>query len=145
MISVVVVDGSITPKWYFQEIHSAEAELLLTAAQLRLLAPAFLLVEFGSVLTKKIRRGELSLASGVLRSETLANAGLELADDADLLPEALELATQYHPSLYDCLYAALALREGCQVVTADRPFYDALRVPFPSAMLWIEDLPAALA
>ena len=62
-----------------------------------------------------------------------------------ILARAAELALDFHPSVYDCLYAALALREQCQVVTADRPFYDALRVPFPSTMLWIEDLPAALA
>ena len=46
-------------------------------------------------------------------------------------------------AVYDTLYLALGLREGCQVVTADRPFYDALAAAFPGTMLRVGDLPAA--
>jgi predicted nucleic acid-binding protein len=37
-----------------------------------------------------------------------------------LLPLALEIAVTIGPSIYDCAYLALADRQDCRVVTADR-------------------------
>ncbi len=36
-----------------------------------------------------------------------------------LLPRAVELSSQRRIGVYDCLYVALAEREGCELVTAD--------------------------
>jgi predicted nucleic acid-binding protein len=53
------------------------------------------------------------------------------------------LAHQYIRSVYDALYVALALQEGCQLVTADGRLYNALRPVLPDTMLWVGDLPAS--
>lgn len=66
---------------------------------------------------------------------------VQLLDTRGYLAHAYVLARYFHPSVYDCLYAAVGLSLGYQVVTADRPFYVALAKPFPQTMLWIEDLP----
>jgi predicted nucleic acid-binding protein len=141
----VVVDGSVSPKWFFPENSSSEALALLRADAIHLLAPAFIAVEFASVLVSKARRGELSPVRAAGATRWFLELGIERVEDSQLVADAIDLATAYHPSLYDCLYAALALREQCPVVTADRPFYDALAAPFPQTMLWIDDLPAWLA
>ncbi len=43
-------------------------------------------------------------------------------------------------SIYDSLYVALALRERCKLVTADRRLYNALSLAFSDTMLWVEDI-----
>jgi predicted nucleic acid-binding protein len=37
-----------------------------------------------------------------------------------LMPRAGDIASRYRVALYDCLYIALAERESCEVITADR-------------------------
>ena len=37
-----------------------------------------------------------------------------------LMPRAGEIASRHRVALYDCLYIALAERESCEVITADR-------------------------
>ena len=137
------VDASVAPKWWIPEVHSAEA-LLLRGSGLTLIAPPLLPVELTSVVVQKCRRGHIRPDQVATLILLIRRMPVKILPVGGILARAAELALNFHPSVYDCLYAALALREGCQVVTADRPFYDALRVPFPSTMLWIEDLPAAL-
>ena len=60
-----------------------------------------------------------------------------------LLVSAFRLAIQHGRSLYDSLYVALALREQCQLVTADERLCNALRPAFGDTLLWLGDLPAA--
>jgi predicted nucleic acid-binding protein len=36
-----------------------------------------------------------------------------------LLPRAYQLSSQVRIGVYDCLYVALAEREGCELLTAD--------------------------
>jgi predicted nucleic acid-binding protein len=76
-------------------------------------------------------------------SEILQRVGtlpLELVDSRPHRALALDLATRFHPSAYDCLYAAVALAIDCQVVTADRAFFNNLRKAYPRTMLWVEDI-----
>jgi hypothetical protein len=44
-------------------------------------------------------------------------------------------------SVHDGLYGALATREHCQLVTADRWLYDAIDDDDTTNALWIEDVP----
>jgi predicted nucleic acid-binding protein len=54
-----VVDASGRNRWFLPETHS-EAALRLQHSNHQLHAPAFVMLESGNVLTKKIRRGELT-------------------------------------------------------------------------------------
>jgi predicted nucleic acid-binding protein len=137
------VDASVAAKWWLPEAHSREAGLLRDKG-IRLVAPSLLQIELASVCAQKFRRRQISaeLLSDV--ASQIPRLPVRIVAAGDLLPGAIELATNFHPSLYDCLYAALALREGCPVVTADRPFFDALDAAFPGTMVWIEDVPALL-
>ena len=47
-----------------------------------------------------------------------------------LMPRALRIAKQARIGVYDCLYVALAEREGCELVTADQRLINGLKPPF---------------
>jgi predicted nucleic acid-binding protein len=57
-----------------------------------------------------------------------------LVDDRDLMDEALDLALSTGQALYDCLYLALSLRQGCEMITADRKFHAAVAAEFPNVL-----------
>ncbi len=42
-----------------------------------------------------------------------------LCQTLSLMPRALQIAKQARIGVYDCLYVALAEREGCEMITAD--------------------------
>jgi predicted nucleic acid-binding protein len=58
-VNACVVDASVAVKWFLPEIHW-EAAWRLRDSQIALQVPAFFELEFGNVLCKKVRRGELS-------------------------------------------------------------------------------------
>ena len=48
-----------------------------------------------------------------------------------LVPRAIEISSDLKVGAYDCLYIALAEREGCSLVTADDKLIKALGPSFP--------------
>ena len=48
-----------------------------------------------------------------------------------LLRRATAISSQTRAGLYDCLYVALAEREGCELVTADERLLNSLGQQFP--------------
>ena len=130
----VVVDASIAPKWYLAEVHEVAAPRLLGGGY-AMAAPAILTSEFTSVALQKHRRGQLTRDEANTLAARAVRLPVRLFDTRDYLAHAYALAQEFHPSVYDCLYAALGLSLGCEVVTAERPFYAALSRPFPETML----------
>lgn len=140
-MNACVVDASVAVKWFLPEIHW-EAAWCLRNSTTALHAPAFFELEFGNVLCKKVRRGELSREDANLMLEQLDRVTIVRHPDARLVRAALALAHQLRQSLYDCLYLALALHLKTQLVTADQRFHQALRnTTLASCLLWIEQLP----
>lgn len=135
-----IVDASVAAKWYFQEEHTELAEILFEEGH-HLLAPDFLHVEVAAIVWKRIRKAEVELvAAGEILTE-LAQIPIDLESAPVLVPDALSLALRTGRTIYDCLYLALAVREGCPLVTADRRFYNSLQSgPLSQHLLWIGDL-----
>ena len=48
-----------------------------------------------------------------------------------LMGRAVDLSSQTRSAFYDCLYVALAEREGCELVTADDKLVRNLQASFP--------------
>ena len=48
-----------------------------------------------------------------------------------LLDRAVDISSQTRSGLYDCLYIALAEREGCELVTDDQKLIANLKPYFP--------------
>jgi len=139
-LSDYVLDASVVVKWFLPE-PDAEAARRLRNRALDCIAPDLLLLEAPNVFWKHVVRGNLDLATAREAVETLSAAPIRLWGAESLFVEAFRLATDTRRSVYDCTYLALAIRESCPLVTADRRFYDALKGgPFASHLLWVGDL-----
>jgi predicted nucleic acid-binding protein len=140
-VAAYVADASVAVKWYVPESHSADAERLLVAGA-ELHAPDLIQPEFGSILWKKVRRGEVTekkardILAAFLAVPLLKHPG------AGLLEPAFDAALLTGQTVYDCTYLALAVALGCQMVTADEKFYRALAAtPLAANLLWVGDVP----
>ena len=73
---------------------------------------------------------------------TLARGlGMDIHSVEPLLEAALRICAAHQQSFYDSLYLALALAQDARLVTADRPFYNAIRASNLSPhMLWVEEV-----
>jgi len=136
----LVVDASVVVKWFLPEV-SAEAALRVAAGEHVLLAPELLGAEFTSVLWKKTRRGEIEAAAAVRMLDDFSRIAIGFHPLMPLLPTAFAMAAGAGHSVYDCLYLALAEREDCPVVTADRRFHASFAGgQLGHRMLWVEAL-----
>ena len=137
-----VVDASVGIKWFLLEIHSeAAGRLPLLNASLHV--PAFFYLEISNVLSKRIRRNELTPEEGETILKALQRIPLQKHSNERLMNPAFTLAIQTKRSVYDCLYLAVAEAVDGRVVTADRKFCSSLAASrYGKRMLWVEDLPA---
>lgn len=135
-----VVDASVATKWLALEVHSDAARRLGGRGH-QFAAPHHFASELANVFRTKSMRGQLSGDEARLAVAGINRLGIELAALPPLLGPAFELALSHQLSVYDALYVALALREGCKFVTADRRLYNSLAGALPQTMLWIEDVP----
>ena len=105
-----------------EEDGSAEAVILLNQ-EIGWIAPRLLLTEVASALRRKVADGavEAALAGQALDTllQAVADGIVHLADDEGIVSQALLLAISLEHKLPDCLYLALAEREGAAIATAD--------------------------
>jgi predicted nucleic acid-binding protein len=138
----VVVDASVAIKWFLPEPLSHEAERLLGGGD-ALFAPDFLLIEFGNIVWKKVRLGELARSDGDAAVAALRSGPVSLVDTTPLVERALHLAHEIDHPLYDCLYLATAEAVSATVATADRRFFDRCALStMQSRIAWLADWPS---
>lgn len=130
-MTAVVVDSSVAMKWFVPEPLSEVAVRLLQPSY-DLAAPDLLVPEFGNVLWKKLRRGEVRRDEAFEIVAALGEVPLTIVASTDLLAPALEIAAAYGRTVYDALYVALAVARDCVLVTADERLVAAL-APSPFA------------
>lgn len=140
-MSDLVVDASVAVKWFLPEIHG-EAALRLLEGQYTLRAPDLIFSEFGNVLWKRFRKGQISRKEAIVTTEALLALPLQVESSQSLIPAALEIACSAHRTVYDSLYLAVAIAHQCRVVTADSKLHNALkRGALSPHLLWVEDIP----
>lgn len=140
-MSDLVVDASVAIKWFLPEIHG-EAALRLLEGQYALRVPDLIFSEFGNVLWKRFREGQISREEAIVTTEALLALPLQVESSQSLIPAALEIACSAHRTVYDSLYLAVAIAHQCRVVTADSKLHNALKKGALSAhLLWVEDIP----
>lgn len=116
----MVIDASVAVKWYLPEVDSERAAAILERGD-PLVAPDLLVAEFGNVLWKKVRGGELNRteAEEIVEAFTTSQP-VAVQATGPFLRAALDIATGWQITAYDALYLALALAESCPLVTADQ-------------------------
>jgi predicted nucleic acid-binding protein len=140
-MSVYVVDASVAVKWMLPEPLAAKATRLQSPAH-RLHAPSFIEVELANVLWKKLRQGLLTRTEADAFVAQLPNLLLMRHADSALVPAAFDLADRTARSVYDCMYLALAIQVGGQMVTADDRLFNSLRsTPYAAFVLRLDSLP----
>jgi predicted nucleic acid-binding protein len=120
--ALAVLDASVAVRWLVAERGSDEAAVLL-GRPVGWLAPRLMLTEAAGALRRKTAGGELdpTLAAQALDILVDGTEGglIHIADDETLVASALMLAISLKHRVPDCLYLALAEREGAALATAD--------------------------
>ncbi len=117
-----VLDSSVAFKWVVAEALSDKAQFARDDYRNKiheLLSPDVFAIEIAHALTRAERQGRLTAPqSGVLLADVLSTAP-KLFSCLPLLRRAVEISSRLRIGVYDCLYVALAEREGCALLTAD--------------------------
>jgi predicted nucleic acid-binding protein len=129
-----VLDASVALKWALIEVDTVKARRL--RADLRngvhsFLAPDFFPVEIAHSLTRAERQRRITPAAGAQAFYDIAQTLPQLLPSLPLLVRAYAVSSQARIGVYDCVYVALAEREGCSFITADDRLVKNLQGRFP--------------
>jgi predicted nucleic acid-binding protein len=130
---VIIVDASVGAKWFLNEVDAPKALALLGSGS-RLSAPSILRLEIASAIVRAFRTGRIARADAetllASASAMLSSAAITLADADPLQRRAEAISLDLNHGLADCLYVALAEREGGELITADATLLARVRPHF---------------
>ena len=104
-MSRYVVDASVAAKWFIPEAHSAAA-LRLFESDHSLTVPDLFLAEFGNILWKKVRLGDINRDEGREILKAIKLVPLDIVSSVPLLDPAFEIAVGLGRTMYDSVYVA---------------------------------------
>ena len=129
-----VLDSNVALKWVLAEPDSTKALRLrddYRNSVHELLAPDVFEVEVAHALTRAERQRRIAVPqAGILWADILSTPP-QLDPSSPLLPRAISISSAARIGIYDCLYVALAEREGCELVTSDDKLVKKLQPSFP--------------
>jgi len=118
-VSEVVLDASAALAVVLRQARGTA--LLETLSQAtRVVAPRLFLSETANALWKYVSAGQLPEATALDRLGEATALVVHPLPDESLVPEALTMAVRYKHPVYDSMYAVLARRLSCPVVTLDQ-------------------------
>ncbi len=129
-----VLDSCVAFKTLLAEQDSDKAERLFEDYQNNvheLLSPDVFSVEITHAITRAERQGRISAAEGARLLTDMLNRLPAMHACLPLLPRAYHISSDARIGVYDCLYVALAEREGCELVTSDDKLIRKLQPRFP--------------
>ena len=116
------LDSNVGLKWVLKEPDSPRAVRLrddFRQGVHELIAPDVFPIEVAHAIAKAERRGVIRVGDGSQKLADIFTFMPVLHPYLPLLPRAFALASAARHGVFDCLYIALAEREGCELVTAD--------------------------
>lgn len=117
----LVVDASVAFKWFVPEPASDRALALLDLDD-ALIAPDLILVEVVNAMWARLRGRENFPQIVSNAADALPRIFESLTPNGPLIARGLAMTVELNHPLYDCIYLALAEREGVRLVTADENF-----------------------
>jgi predicted nucleic acid-binding protein len=138
-----VIDSSVAVKWFVAEPNSLEARRILVAYQnrdLSFLVPDLINAEVGNVIWKKHTLQGLDAADAQEILNQFRRLQFTFTSTAELLDDAYKIAVAHRRTVYDALYVALSVREGCRFVTADERLANGVGAVYPD-VVWLENWP----
>ncbi len=136
MISVqYVIDANVVVKWFIPESDSDKADRLLDGFrnhQLQLIAPDILISEVGNTFFKRsVLTKEIPVTDAAASYTDFLDLDVPVHSSATIAEHALNIAISEQHPLYDTLYLSLAVKRGCEFVTADEKLVTKLGHKFP--------------
>lgn len=129
-----VLDSSVAFKSVVPEPYSQIAVRLIQeheAGLIELIAPSVYPYELAHALTRAERQGRLNQGEAMQNWVGCMAFPPILFEDSSLIERGIEISSQYRIGVYDCVYVALAEREGCELLTADAKLVSNLQKHFP--------------
>ncbi len=129
-----VLDSCVGFKTLLVEQDSDKAQRLCEDYQKNvheLLSPDVFAVEIAHAITRAERQGRISPAEGARLLTDMLNRLPAMHASLPLLPRAYHISSDARRGAYDCLYVALAEREGCELITSDDKLIRKLQPRFP--------------
>jgi predicted nucleic acid-binding protein len=129
-----VLDVSVALCWVLTRSSSPGAGRLrdgLRQGVHDLIAPSVFPAEAASALTKAERQRLVPVGQARFLLDDILATLPSLHPYEPLLGRAVDISSQTRGGLYDCLYVALAEREGCELVTDDQRLIANLKPHFP--------------
>lgn len=118
-----ILDASVAMRWIVPEVGTERAVELLSQP-IAWKAPRLMMSEVAAALRRKVTGGDLRAEQAIDALDALlaavADGTVQLAEDETLIAAALTLALTSGHRVPDCLYLAIAEREGAALATADR-------------------------
>jgi predicted nucleic acid-binding protein len=99
------------------------------------IAPDLLIAEVTNVLWKRCLRGDISSERASAGLTYLLSLSIPLIPSTSLVRAAFQLALEHRIAVYDALFLALSIDNACDLVTADRRFYNAVNAAFSQVKL----------
>ena len=121
---------------FFGHVTSADRKAMRLRDDYRhgihdLVAPSVFSAECASALTKSERQKLLAVGQAVLLLDDILSELPQIHPYEPLVRRATEISSATRAGLYDCLYVALAEREGCEMVTDDQKLVRNLQSRYP--------------
>ncbi|HEV3259466.1 MAG TPA: type II toxin-antitoxin system VapC family toxin [Gemmataceae bacterium] len=129
-----VLGSSVALKWVLPESDTPKAVALRDDFRKgihELLAPDIFAIEVAHALARAERRKIINPPEGTQKLIDVLGSLPTLHAYVPLLARAFEIASVARVGVYDCLYVALAEREGCDFITADDRLVKNLQTQFP--------------
>jgi predicted nucleic acid-binding protein len=122
-MSLLVLDSSVAVSWAIPEPFSSRALDLRDAVRSKIheiIAPETFASEVAHALTKAERRKVIPIGDAAVYLTDILRVGPKLEPILPLLPRAVEISSATKIAVGDCLFLAVAEREGCELATADK-------------------------
>jgi predicted nucleic acid-binding protein len=115
----LVVDASVATKWVLPEDDSGRATALRHPGE-EFIAPSLIAAEIGNAVWKRVMWKEFPTADALRAFEIAMTHFSQIVPMEGLATRATEIAIELRHPVYDCFYLALAERERCALVSADK-------------------------
>jgi predicted nucleic acid-binding protein len=129
------LDASVALKWVLAETNSDKAERLrddFRAGVHELIVPDIFPSEVANALTRAERKKQIAVGEAViLLADVMTTLPRLFSAVPYLITRATTLSSAESHKYYDCLYLALAEREGCEFVTADDTLVNKFGATYP--------------
>jgi predicted nucleic acid-binding protein len=133
----LVLDASVAVKWVFPDAVEPLTNEALSLFQrykngeVDFVVPDVFWAELANVLWKGAHRGRWTRRDAQNIVADFNARDFTTVSSNALVPEALRIAFAYDRNIHDCLYAALAVEAGVDLITADERLANALAARFP--------------